>query len=113
MFVPFAIRAQRPIVINTAYHIRPMTGHDLAVSGLLKIENVKSIRWAADDFGRLLGLLRQANSFEERGDAAKRGDIGACGQKFQKLTTGGERGYGLCHNGGYGNAGKALTPVIT
>jgi hypothetical protein len=56
-----------------------MTAHDFAASGLLKIENVKSLRGASDDVGSLLSRLGQAPSLEEGGDSAKRGYMGAGG----------------------------------
>jgi hypothetical protein len=54
-----------------------MTGHDFATSGFLKIKNVKCLLRARDDVRRPLSGLRQAGSFEEGGDSAKRGYIGA------------------------------------
>jgi len=56
-----------------------MTSHDFAVSGLLKIENVKSLRRASNHVGNLLSGLRQGPSLEEGGDSAERSYIGAGG----------------------------------
>jgi len=65
-----------------------MAGHHPTVSGFLEIENVKGVTGARYDVGSLLGVLREAGSLEERCDSAKGSNIGACGQKFQKFTTG-------------------------
>ena len=79
VFVRVAIGAKRPVVVHAACHICPMTAHNFAVSGLLKIENVERLRRASDDVGSLLRSLRHAPSLEVSGDSPKRGYIGAGG----------------------------------
>ena len=66
-----------------------MAGLDLAVSGLLEIEDVERLRRVGDDFGSCAGVLGQAAPLEECGYSAKRSDVRAGGQKLQKFAAGG------------------------
>ena len=58
MLVAFAIGAQRGVVVHAAGHVGPVTGHDLAVSSFLEIENVEGFCRARDDVGSLRSVLR-------------------------------------------------------
>jgi hypothetical protein len=64
-----------------------MALHDLAVGGFLEIKNVESTGRTRDDVGSLLRSLGEACSLKECGDSAKRGNVGAGGQIFNKFTT--------------------------
>ena len=59
------------------------------MSGLFKIENVEGAGGAGDDVGSFLHALGEAGLLEESGDSPERRNVGACGQKFNKFTTGG------------------------
>ena len=85
------------VVVDAARHVGPMALHDLAVSSLLEIENVEGAGRAGDDVGSFLHALGEAALLEESGDSAERRNVRACGQKFNKFTTG-SRG-GLAHDG--------------
>jgi hypothetical protein len=74
-----------------------MSLNDLAVSGLLEIENVQGAGRAGDDVGCFLQALGEAALLEESGDSSERSNIGARGQKFNEFTTGGKGG--LAQNG--------------
>src|SRR5580692_458370 len=89
---PFAIGAERGVVVDAACHVSPMTGLDLAASGLLEIEDVEGLGWASDDFGGLLGILGESTWPHERSDSAESSYVGARGQKLEKFATGGEGG---------------------
>jgi hypothetical protein len=71
---------------------------DLAVSSFLEIENIESFAGARNNAGSPLSALREAPLFEESRDSAKSSNIGACGKKFQKFTTGCDLGYALAHD---------------
>ena len=97
MLEPFAIGAERGIVINTARHVSPMAGRDLAVCSLLEIEDIEGPSRITNDLGDFLGLLGEATLPEEGGHSPERSDIGARRQKLEKFATGGEGG--LAHGG--------------
>src|SRR5580700_6756976 len=77
---------------------------DLAVSGLLEIENIEGVGRSGNDVGSggtflrdslagglgrgLGGCLGQGALLEESGDSAAGSNIGACGHEFHKFTTG-------------------------
>ena len=60
VLVPFAIGAQRGVVVDAAGHVSPMAGHDLAVSGLLEIEDVESVGRVGNDVGSFWALWAKA-----------------------------------------------------
>ena len=86
MPVPFAIGADRQVVVDAARHVRPVAGQDLAVRGLFEIEDVERVRRARNHVGGFRGALAGDAWLEESGDAAERGDIRARRQKFEKLA---------------------------
>ena len=48
---PFAIGAQRAVVVDAAGHVGPMAGHHLAVRGFLEIEDVEGLGRDRNDVG--------------------------------------------------------------
>ncbi len=91
MLISFTIGAQRGIVVHATHHESPMAVADLAVRGLLEIENVEGFGRRGDHIGSSRGFrsdcLSQAALLEESSDSAERGNIRAGGQKFKKFAT--------------------------
>ena len=100
MLEAFAIGAQRRVVVHAARHVGPVALPDLAVRGLLEIENVEGAGRAGDDVGGLLRALREAGLFEIGGDSAERRNVWAGGQKFDEFTS--------CFGGGWAHDGCRL-----
>jgi hypothetical protein len=101
-----AIGVKRRVVTKAAHHVRPMAGHDLAVSGFLEIKGVERLSRTGNDVGGLRGVLREDPSFEKGHDFSERSNIGAWGQKFQKFTTGLGAELGCRMMIAYGSAGS-------
>jgi hypothetical protein len=75
MLVPFAIGAQRGVVVHAARHVSPMAGLDPAVSRFFEIHDVESLARIGDYIGGFRGTLAEGALLKEGGDSAERGDI--------------------------------------
>src|SRR4029077_2921787 len=81
----FAIGAQSGVVVYATLHESPMAGLDLAMSGLLEIEDVDGAGRVSNDVGSFLGVLGEGSLTDDGGDSAERSHIRACGQKLEKF----------------------------
>ncbi len=84
MLEAVAIGPQRGVVIDAARHVGPMPRLHLAVRGLFEIENVQRLGRAPNHLGPGSAVLCEDETtfLQISGDAPKRGDVRAGGQKL-------------------------------
>src|SRR5712692_6114495 len=99
MLEPFAIGAERGVIVDATRHVSPMAGQDFAVRGFLEIEDVEGLGRVSNEVKSFRGVLGQGTLLEESSDSAERSDIGTCCEKLEKFSAGRGGCCGVIHDG--------------